>query len=126
MVGVPHEIPDDFIERCDILKISIPRGLFLLKCPHASNPITNKRGAIAGVEYDPRVLLAEAQRLGLGWDAIRFIFKSELTVEQIAAMGYEFPAKSAYPPPPGRGFYSLFQWEPHHDEKKHRRPNRRK
>ena len=111
----PHHdrLPDDFVERCKILRISISRALFLIKCAHSSNPVMNRRGKIGSVPYDPRVLLDEALRIGLGKDALRVIFKGEFTLKEIEDMGYKFPRRSKYPPPPGRGYYSLFQWEPH-------------
>ncbi|CAB4185024.1 hypothetical protein UFOVP1118_15 [uncultured Caudovirales phage] len=99
----------NFIERAEILGISIDRAMFLSACAlnddgKAKDGISSRRGLT--IKYDDRVQLAEASRLGIGLaDTAEMM---GMTQEQVLSYGIPFKKKSTLPRPPGPGgIYNL-------------------
>lgn len=103
--------PLDLQERCEILGISVARAMFLISC--ARNDVTFSRtGPLVdrgqSIPYDPGVQIREAFRLGIGLKDTAEMM--EMTPEQVQSYGLPFPARSAYPAPPGSTkLYNLFR-----------------
>lgn len=106
-----HENPRrlNFIERAEILGISIERAIFLAACAlnddgKAKDGFSSRRGLT--IPYDDRVQLAEASRLGIGLaDTAEMM---GMTQEQVLSYGIPFKNKSTLPRPPGPGgIYNL-------------------
>jgi hypothetical protein len=106
--------PLDLKERCEILGISMARAMFLISCARHDAGF-GKNGTDRGqtIPYDPAVQVKEAFRLGLGLKDTAEMMG--MTTEEILAYGLPFPARSAYPLPPGPSkTYNLFQPEELH------------
>lgn len=101
-------------ERCAILGISLARAKFLVSCAHDEKGIVregikSERGQ--SIPYDEAVLVREAFRLGISLNDTAIMLG--MTKEKLESFGLPFPAKSAYPPPPGpQKTYNLFPPEP--------------
>lgn len=103
--------PLDLQERCEILGISVARALFLMSCAR-NDVIFRRNGPVEdrgqSIPYDPAVQIREAFRLGIGLKDTAEMM--EMTEEQVKAYGLPFPARSAFPAPPGSTkLYNLFQ-----------------
>lgn len=109
-----HRRPLDLAERCEILGISIARAKFLIACAKDDTTFSRSGPVIdrgQSIPYDPGVQIREAFRLGIGLKDTAEMM--DMTVEQIASYGLPFPARSAFPPPPGQSkIYNLFPPEP--------------
>ena len=85
--------------------------MFLISC--ARNDVTFSRtGPLVdrgqSIPYDPVVQIREAFRLGIGLKDTAEMM--EMTPEQVQSYGLPFPARSAYPAPPGSTkLYNLFR-----------------
>ena len=85
--------------------------MFLISC--ARNDVTFSRtGPLVdrgqSIPYDPGVQIREAFRLGIGLKDTAEMM--EMTPEQVQSYGLPFPARSAYPAPPGSTkLYNLFR-----------------
>jgi hypothetical protein len=101
----------EFVERAQLLGISLPRAIFLAQCSHV--PRAKERGLPAcSIPYDPDVQLAEAARLGLS--ARDTAEMMDLPYDVVVASGHPFPARSSVRRPPGQSSFCLFQPEPHY------------
>lgn len=101
-------------ERCAILGISLARAKFLVSCAYddrgnARDKADSDRGQ--SIPYDEAVLVREAFRLGISLNDTAAMLG--MTKEKLESFGLPFPARSAYPPPPGpQKTYNLFPPEP--------------
>lgn len=101
----------EFVERAQLLGISLPRAIFLASCAHV--PRAKERGLPAtSIPYDPDVQLAEAARLGLS--ARDTAEMMDMTLADVLASGHPFPPRSTVRRPPGQSSFCLFQPEPHY------------
>ena len=92
--------PLGFVQRCEILGISLARGYFLLACSKDDTTYSRTGNDIdrgQSIPYDPGVLVREAFRLGIGLgDTAKMM---EMTVNEIRAYGLPFKQQSLFPPP---------------------------
>ena len=101
----------EFVERAQLLGISLPRAIFLAQCSHV--PRAKERGRPAcSIPYDPDVQLAEAARLGLS--ARDTAEMMGMALDAVLASGHPFPPRSNVRRPPGQSSFCLFQAEPHY------------